>query len=208
VGAQFLGFVIILILFVIYLPRSPALPGPQSEPQKTNVRQAVIVVAACILHFLATIAVSLFIEIWRPSQLQLLANCFGIMAAVLASIQYFPQIYMTFQLRRVGSLSIPMMCIQTPGSFLWAGSLAARVGWEGWSTWGVYIVTATLQGTLLIMAIYFEIVDPLKPGQDTPEPETEPPSGEVEEGAGDRPDEHVPDRPDERTPLLAGGESS
>lgn len=60
-------------------------------------------------------------------------------------------------LKRVGSLSIPMMCIQTPGSFLWAASLAARFGKEGWSTWGVYTVTGCLQGTLLVMAIYFEL---------------------------------------------------
>ena len=49
-----------------------------------------------------------------------------------------------------------MMCIQTPGSFLWAGSLAARVGWEGWSTWFVYVVTGILQGSVLSMGVVFE----------------------------------------------------
>jgi hypothetical protein len=57
----------------------------------------------------------------------------------------------------VGSLSIPMMLIQTPGSFVWAGSLAARLGVEGWSTWGVFLVTGCLQGCLLFMGIYFEV---------------------------------------------------
>jgi len=50
-----------------------------------------------------------------------------------------------------------MMLIQTPGSFVWVGSLAARFGWEGWSTWGVYLVTGVLQGCLLAMAITFEV---------------------------------------------------
>lgn len=50
-----------------------------------------------------------------------------------------------------------MMCIQTPGSFVWVASLAARFGWEGWSTWGIYLVTGVLQGCLLGMAITFEI---------------------------------------------------
>jgi hypothetical protein len=50
-----------------------------------------------------------------------------------------------------------MMCIQTPGSFVWAGSLAARVGWEGWSTWGVYVVTGILQGCVLSLGIYYEL---------------------------------------------------
>ena len=71
---------------------------------------------------------------------------------------YFPQIYTTFMLKRVGSLSIPMMCIQTPGSFVWAGSLAFRLGSEGWSAWGVYLVTGCLQGILLAMGSYFEIM--------------------------------------------------
>lgn len=49
------------------------------------------------------------------------------------------------------------MCIQTPGSFVWVGSLAARFGWAGWSTWGIYLVTGVLQGCLLVMGIMFEI---------------------------------------------------
>lgn len=49
-----------------------------------------------------------------------------------------------------------MMCIQTPGSFVWVSSLAARLGWEGWSTWGIFLVTGVLQGCLLGMAITFE----------------------------------------------------
>lgn len=57
------------------------------------------------------------------------------------------------------SLSIPMMCIQTPGSFVFAASLALRLGAEGWSAWGVYIVTGILQGCLLLMGLKFEIRD-------------------------------------------------
>lgn len=50
-----------------------------------------------------------------------------------------------------------MMLIQTPGSFVWSASLAARLGIEGWSTWGVFLVTGCLQGCLLVMGICFEI---------------------------------------------------
>jgi len=85
------------------------------------------------------------------------ANFLGIMATILASIQYFPQLWTTFRLKRVGSLSIPMMLIQTPGSFVWAGSLFARLGKEGWSAWGVFVVTGSLQGSLLAMAIHYEL---------------------------------------------------
>lgn len=103
------------------------------------------------------IILSIYFLLSRPSQLQGWANFLGIFSTVLASIQYFPQIYTTYLLKRVGSLSIPMMCIQTPGSFVWAASLAARLGPEGWSAWGVYCVTGCLQGTLLAMGSYYEL---------------------------------------------------
>ena len=48
------------------------------------------------------------------------------------------------------------MCIQTPGSFVWAVSLAAREG-TAWSSWITYVVTGCLQGCLLVMCIGFEI---------------------------------------------------
>lgn len=79
------------------------------------------------------------------------------MATALAAIQYVPQIWMTYHLKHVGSLSIPMMCIQTPGGFLFAASLAARLGWAGWSTWVIYLITASMQGSVLAMGIYYEL---------------------------------------------------
>ena len=69
------------------------------------------------------------------------------------------------------------MCVQTPGGFVWSASLAARLGWAGWSAWGIYLITATMQGILLIMGIIFEIKHKRKGGdassedEDTPEDE-------------------------------------
>jgi hypothetical protein len=122
-----------------------------------TLRTALVVTGLCILHAITIVILSLYFIFARPQNLQGWANFLGIFATVLASIQYFPQIYTTFTLKRVGSLSIPMMLIQTPGSFVWAASLAARVGKEGWSTWGVYLVTGCLQGTLLVMGIIYEL---------------------------------------------------
>ena len=48
-----------------------------------------------------------------------------------------------------------MMCIQTPGSFVWAVSLAMREG-TAWSSWITYVVTGILQGCLLVMCVIFE----------------------------------------------------
>lgn len=119
-------------------------------------RLALAVTGISILHAVLTMIVSGLVLILSPQNAQPLANILGLSSTLLASIQYFPQIHTTWVLGTVGSLSIPMMCIQTPGSFVWAGSLAARFGIEGWSTWGVYLVTGCLQGTLLVMGIIFE----------------------------------------------------
>jgi hypothetical protein len=42
---------------------------------------------------------------------------------------------------------------------VFAGSLAARLGAEGWSSWGMFVVTGCLQGVLLGMGISFELRD-------------------------------------------------
>jgi hypothetical protein len=145
-----------LLLFLVFFPRGPTLPIDDIESQYTW-KTAVTVAFVCLLHGLATIFISAALILSRPDHLGTWANILGIMATVLAAIQYLPQIWMTWHLGHVGSLSIPMMLIQTPGSFVWSGSLAARLGLEGWSTWGVFLVTGCLQGCLLVMGICFEV---------------------------------------------------
>lgn len=145
-----------LVLFLIFFPRDESL-AEETSANPGGWRTALTVSFICLLHGLATVVVSGAIVISRPDSLATWANVLGVGATVLAAIQYLPQIWTTYRLRHVGSLSIPMMVIQTPGSFLWAGSLAARLGPEGWSTWGIFIVTGCLQGCLLGLGIYFEI---------------------------------------------------
>lgn len=155
-------------------------------------RTALIVTFICIVHAIVVAIISVALSFTRPSALQGWANFMGVLAAILASLQYFPQIYTTLRLRRVGSLSIPMMCIQTPGSFVWAASLAARYGMDGWSTWGLYIVTALLQGSLLFMGIYFEYISPK---------ETRDEGEQTQSNAADSAHSHERE-PSEETPLL------
>jgi hypothetical protein len=106
---------------------------------------------------LVVIALTGVFAIAMPNRLNFWANFLGVMSGVLAGIQYIPQIWMTYHLKHVGSLSIPMMCIQTPGGLLFAASLFARLGMEGWSTWSIYLLTAAMQGSVLGMGIYFEV---------------------------------------------------
>jgi hypothetical protein len=146
-----------LLLFLIFFPRTPSLPENTSIKQHSY-QTAVTVAFICLLHGLAVIFVSFWLILSLPNYLQIWANTLGISSAILAIIQYFPQIWTTYHLRHVGSLSIPMMVIQTPGSFVWAGSLIFRYGTDGWSSWAVFLITGFLQGCLLVMGVYFEIL--------------------------------------------------
>ncbi|KAL5338711.1 hypothetical protein BJX70DRAFT_191984 [Aspergillus crustosus] len=197
VGTQWISFFAILTLFVIFFPRETEPYLPESQEDGPTYRTALVVAAICIVHSVIMLIVTLAVGFRQPSSLQSWSNFCGITAAILASIQYFPQIYTTLRLRCVGSLSIPMMCIQTPGALIWAGSLAARMGSEGWSTWGILIVTAFLQGMLLVLAVFFEYLGPNKGHSHDYDKDTA-----RGQSAEDNEDQEDQDGPYEDTPLL------
>lgn len=182
-----------LLLFLIYFPRAtPSGSDPGKDPDGPSFRTALAVAGLCVTHAAILLILSLYFLYSAPSHLQGWANFLGIFATILSSIQYFPQIYTTFMLRTVASLSIVMMCIQTPGSFIWAASLAARLGPSGWSAWGVYCVTGCLQGTLLVMGSYFEITNRRRKKQELKD--------SMAQANGE------PPNPSEQTPLLGSEE--
>lgn len=142
---------------MVFFPRAPTLPTLDDNKQQYTWRTAITVALVCLFHGFVTIIVSVSLALACPNALGVWANVLGIIATILAGIQYLPQIWLTYNLGHIGSLSIPMMCIQTPGSFVWSASLFARLGSGGWSTWGVFLITGCLQGCLLIMGISFEL---------------------------------------------------
>ncbi|KAK6954045.1 hypothetical protein Daesc_004007 [Daldinia eschscholtzii] len=177
IGTQWVCFAIILVLFLVFFRREDADLSDddcERDPDQPTWRTAVIVAALCLLHGLLVVIISAAFAFGAPSYLGAWANFLGIMSASLAAIQYIPQIWTTYRLKHAGSLSILMMCIQTPGGFLFAGSLAARLGWAGWSSWGVYVLTAIMQGILLIMAISYEWPSQEERRHATPQPQRPP----------------------------------
>lgn len=146
---------------------------------------AALVGLFAFLHGLAVVALTAFFAIAKPQYLDSWAIFLGVMAAILAGIQYIPQIWTTYHLKHAGSLSIPMMCIQTPGGLLLATSLFLRLRWEGWSTWAIYLFTACMQGSVLGMCVYYElqarresariVIDaPTSPGTEQPAADSRP----------------------------------
>lgn len=84
-----------------------------------------------------------------------LAQFNGLMSTLLTIIKYVPQIITTYKLKHPGTLSIGMMCIQTPGGFVFTATLFFTKGLH-WSSWVSYFVAAMLQGSLLLLCIYYE----------------------------------------------------
>ncbi|CAK7264027.1 hypothetical protein SEPCBS119000_000790 [Sporothrix epigloea] len=159
-GAQWTCFALILVLFLVFFRYDDAnVPIPEEEIRQDQPRwqTAVLVAGVCLIHGLVVIVVTAILAAVVPQALSGWANALGLMAALLAAIQYVPQIYTTYHLKHIGSLSIPMMCMQTPGGVLFAGSLFVRLGWAGWSSWGIFLLSAAMQGMLLAMAIYYEL---------------------------------------------------
>ncbi|KAK3651530.1 hypothetical protein LTR56_005672 [Elasticomyces elasticus] len=166
IGCQWGCFMFIVMLFLIYFPHPTSttadltssvssLTSPATPPPKR--RDAVIVAVTTTLALLTIGATSLVLVAAYPHHTQTWANLLGVIAGLLSAVQYVPQIWYTWHLRDVKSLSVITMLIQVPGAFLFAFSLWQRVGWEGWSTWAVYIVTGFLQGILLVMAIVYYV---------------------------------------------------
>lgn len=148
------------------------MPEEELGDDQPRWQTAVTVAVVCLLHGLAVIIITVLFAVVFPGQLSGWANFLGIMAAMLAAVQYFPQIWTTYHLKHVGSLSIPMMLIQTPGGVLFALSLFLRLGWSGWSSWGIFVLTAIMQGILLSLAIYYQLQAARDAAQ--PKPPTQP----------------------------------
>ncbi|GAA5821830.1 hypothetical protein JCM10212_003144 [Sporobolomyces blumeae] len=87
------------------------------------------------------------VRVWATTQ--------GLVSVALGCAQYAPQLVYTARKKLVGSLSIPMMLLQTPGSFVFVYTLAIRPG-VNFTGWGTYFVTGILQGTLLVLCLVFK----------------------------------------------------
>jgi hypothetical protein len=145
-----------MLLFLIFFPRNPQ-PSEMDEQDASipTWKEAVLVLAVSLAFFVVALLGSIIFVYAAPTHVRGWANFLGLLATALAAIQYIPQILMTWKLQETGSLSVPMMCIQTPGSFVFAASLAVRLGPGGWSAWGLFIFTGCLQGVLLAMSLWF-----------------------------------------------------
>lgn len=99
------------------------------------------------------------LQVFGPSS-RLLVNRWaaflGWSAMLLAAFQYLPQIVYTARNKVVGSLSIPMMCLQVPGAVLFIYTLSLQPG-VNITSLAAYVCTAVLQTILLGLCLAWRI---------------------------------------------------
>ncbi|KAG0693589.1 hypothetical protein DFH29DRAFT_963792 [Suillus ampliporus] len=173
VSLQWFLFTVILVLYMMYYPERlkyvdidiPAHDTLPPQHVKTKLwsdewRLSVNVSWAVAIHLVLITIVTFFLLFTRipepsgevPRQISLWATFLGVSSALLAAIQYAPQLTRTYRLKLVGALSIPMMIIQSPGAAAMSISIALRPG-TNWTSWAMYAVSGIMQAALLTMCI-------------------------------------------------------
>ncbi|KAI0088322.1 hypothetical protein BDY19DRAFT_994229 [Irpex rosettiformis] len=164
---QWFCFTMILVLYMLYYPSHLkfATVDVDGRPVKTEIKRdewrLSITLSWIVFLFTAFFASITFLLLGTESspdsvRLSSWATFLGVSSTMLAAFQYFPQIVHTYRHKVVGALSIPMMCIQTPGAILMVTSIAIRPG-TNWTTWSPYAAAGILQGILLVMCILWKL---------------------------------------------------
>ncbi|KAI0711095.1 hypothetical protein C8Q72DRAFT_235184 [Fomitopsis betulina] len=164
---QWFFFTVILVLYMIYYP--PHLKYTDLDDTrytKTDPWRLSITLSWVVFLHIAFITFVTFLLLatesqtpdhaGRSPQVMLWATFLGIASALLAALQYAPQLVHTYRLRLVGALSIPMMLIQSPGAVFMVLSIALRPG-TNWTTWLPYAVAGVMQGSLLTMCVFWRM---------------------------------------------------
>lgn len=96
-------------------PRDPAIPSPIPAPPAWFLSLQAVVRDAGFDPDMAPAGSKVLVQRW--------AAFLGLTGTALAAGQYIPQIIYTARAKLVGSLSIPMMCLQVPGSVIFVYSV-------------------------------------------------------------------------------------
>lgn len=140
---------IFILIFVLVLTKNSI------KQDKTEYAEIIKVGHFVLIHGLASVIQIIIALSTNHKVLIFIANINGLLSTLLTVIKYVPQIFTTYKLKHPGTLSIGMMCIQTPGGFIFTATLFFTKG-SHWSSWISYLFAALLQGTLLSLCIYYE----------------------------------------------------
>ncbi|RMY39015.1 hypothetical protein D0866_02204 [Hortaea werneckii] len=131
IGVQWGCFMFVVMLYLTFFPGTSdhelaaSSSSLRSAPQPSR-RNAVLVGSTTLFAVLTVGIISTALVFAWPHHTQFWANTLGSIAGVLSAIQYLPQIWYTWRLGDVKSLSYITMFIQVPGAFVFAFSLWNR----------------------------------------------------------------------------------
>ncbi|KAK6201689.1 mannosyltransferase [Scheffersomyces amazonensis] len=148
IGIQCTCAILILVLVLLLTKHS-------IKQDKQEYDRIIIVAKLVALHGIISLAQIVVGLTTNEGILYSIASINGLLSTLLTVIKYVPQIHTTYKLKHPGTLSIGMMCIQTPGGFVFTATLFFTKG-SHWSSWMSYLVAALMQGSLLTLCIYYE----------------------------------------------------
>ncbi|KAI9099547.1 hypothetical protein DFS34DRAFT_76467 [Phlyctochytrium arcticum] len=156
---QTLCFMTIMLLFYIYYPSDEKYLDPSDPSTYSRPWRMAIGVGAFLISYTTLLLLSVLIILWKTadedgnSEVAVwFAGVLGMLAMMTAISQFLPQIVHTLKTKKIGALSIPTMAMQSPGSLIFAYSLAVQPG-ANWSSWLPYLVSGILQGVLMLICI-------------------------------------------------------
>lgn len=148
IGVQCTCAIMILVLVLVLTRYS-------TKQDKHEYHRITVVGKLVVLHGAVLLAEIGLAYVTSSAVLMLIANVNGLLSTLLTVVKYVPQIWTTYSLKHPGTLSIGMMCIQTPGGFIFTATLYFTKG-SHWSLWISYLFAALLQGSLLALCVYYE----------------------------------------------------
>lgn len=166
VFVQAFAYFLVVFLFLFYFPRDKRYISRLHSRVlwwTMEFKMAVIVTLVSVFYlsiivFLSFVLLMAYGDASESMYSALFANALGLFSMVVSIIQFMPQLIKTIRSGQIGALSIPMMALQAPGSFLFAYTLAVRPG-ANITTWITYLCTGLLQTGLLSICIFYSFRD-------------------------------------------------
>lgn len=91
----------------------------------------------------------------QSSELKVYTIFLSVIGVLSVVVQFTPQIYITYKLKTSGNLSLVMLIIQTPGTWVWLFYMVV-VDPQDWTVWLSSFVAGSQVSVLLAQVIYYD----------------------------------------------------
>jgi len=159
---QWLLFLINYILFLRYHPSGQDLGSHMDRRVTWGFIGSNIFGALCFGITIGFLAVDHWHYDIHDQTIVVWSDILEVLITFFFLLHYIPQIWETYRLRDIGSISLISLGIMCPGTFIWTGFLASQSmitnnpDASKPQVWVPYLIVGTMQLVLLVMGIYYE----------------------------------------------------